>query len=53
VHDRELGPRLAERAAAILDDHEAAVADVHSAQKYLWDITRANIDELQQTFGRV
>ncbi|PZH15066.1 polysaccharide pyruvyl transferase [Streptomyces sp. NTH33] len=53
VHDRELGSRLAERAAAILDDHAAAVADVHDAQRFLWDITRSNIDELRKVFGRV
>ncbi|RMB87797.1 polysaccharide pyruvyl transferase family protein [Streptomyces shenzhenensis] len=52
VHDRELGPRLAERAAAILDDHAAAVADVHSAQDMLWKTTQANLDELRTTFGR-
>ncbi|PWI11003.1 polysaccharide pyruvyl transferase [Streptomyces sp. NWU339] len=52
VHDRELGTRLTERAAAILDDHAAAVADVHDAQKFLWETTRSNIDELRETFGR-
>ncbi|WP_445527116.1 polysaccharide pyruvyl transferase family protein [Streptomyces cyslabdanicus] len=52
VHDRELGPRLTERAAALLDDHAAAVADVHDAQKFLWETTRSNIDELQEAFGR-
>ncbi|MBQ1094657.1 tetratricopeptide repeat protein [Streptomyces sp. b94] len=51
VHDRELGPRLAERAAAVLDDHAAAVADVHTAQEFLWKTTRSNIEELQNTFG--
>ncbi|MFB6554926.1 polysaccharide pyruvyl transferase family protein [Streptomyces sp. NPDC056405] len=50
VHDRELGPRLAERASAILDDHAAAVADVHTAQEFLWKTTRANIEELRDTF---
>lgn len=51
VHDRELGPRLAERASAILDDHAAAVADVHTAQEFLWKTTRSNIEELRNTFG--
>ncbi|CAL9458204.1 polysaccharide pyruvyl transferase family protein [Streptomyces sp. enrichment culture] len=51
VHDRELGPRLTERAAALLDDHAAAVADVHDAQKALWETTRSNLDELRGTFG--
>ncbi|MFE9920359.1 polysaccharide pyruvyl transferase family protein [Streptomyces sp. NPDC005774] len=50
VHDRELGPRLAERAGAVLDDHPAAVADVHRAQEFLWKTTRSNIDELRGTF---
>ncbi|MFJ4711023.1 polysaccharide pyruvyl transferase family protein [Streptomyces sp. NPDC088785] len=50
VHDRELGARLAERAAAILDDHDAAVADVRAAQAPLWRTTRANIAELRGTF---
>lgn len=52
VHDRDLGSRLLERAAAVLDDHPAAVADVHDAQKYLWETTRSNLDELGETFGR-
>lgn len=51
VHDRELGSRLMERATAILDDHVAAVADVHHAQEILWKTTRSNIDELQGIFG--
>uniref|UniRef100_UPI0020B8352E polysaccharide pyruvyl transferase family protein n=1 Tax=Streptomyces sp. AC512_CC834 TaxID=2823691 RepID=UPI0020B8352E len=51
VHDRELGPRLAERASALLDDHAAAVADVHAAQELLWKTTRSNIEELRSTFG--
>ncbi|MEE1938535.1 polysaccharide pyruvyl transferase family protein [Streptomyces sp. TRM 70361] len=46
VHDRELGGRLAERAAALLDDHEAAVADVLGRQRLLWETTRANLAEL-------
>ncbi|MFH8527247.1 polysaccharide pyruvyl transferase family protein [Streptomyces tendae] len=51
VHDRRLGPRLAERASALLDDHAAAVADVHGAQEALWRTTRSNIGELRGTFG--
>ncbi|WP_420035258.1 polysaccharide pyruvyl transferase family protein [Streptomyces sp. cg28] len=51
VHDRDLGPRLAERAAALLDDHDAAVADVRAAQEILWKTTQANIAELRGIFG--
>ncbi|MER7945595.1 tetratricopeptide repeat-containing glycosyltransferase family protein [Streptomyces sp. NPDC094458] len=51
VHDRSLGARLAERAAAVLDDHRAAVADVHGRQEHLWSVTRANLAELRDTFG--
>lgn len=51
VHDRELGPRLAERASAVLDDHAAAVADVHGAQEFLWKTTQANLQELRGVFG--
>ncbi|MFH8756763.1 polysaccharide pyruvyl transferase family protein [Streptomyces atroolivaceus] len=51
VHDRSLGARLAERAAAVLDDHGAAVADVHGRQEHLWSVTRANLTELQGLFG--
>ncbi|MEU6344796.1 polysaccharide pyruvyl transferase family protein [Streptomyces sp. NPDC046977] len=47
VHDRDLGSRLAERAAGMLDDHAASVADVHNRQEFLWKITRANLDELR------
>ncbi|WP_432080345.1 polysaccharide pyruvyl transferase family protein [Streptomyces sp. WAC 04229] len=50
VHDRELGPRLAERATAVLDDHAAAVADVHGAQEFLWKTTQANLQELRGVF---
>ncbi|GAA3158517.1 hypothetical protein GCM10010451_02870 [Streptomyces virens] len=52
VHDRDLGPRLLERAAAVLDDHPGAVANVHAAQKFLWETTQANLEELRETFGR-
>ena len=51
VHDRALCARLAERAAAVLDDHRAAVADVHGRQEHLWSVTRANLVELQGLFG--
>ncbi|MBM7437209.1 polysaccharide pyruvyl transferase family protein [Streptomyces sp. HB132] len=51
VHDRSLGARLAERAAAVLDDHRAAVADVHGRQEHLWSVTRANLAELRDLFG--
>ncbi|MER5555125.1 polysaccharide pyruvyl transferase family protein [Streptomyces sp. NPDC002793] len=51
VHDRSLGARLAERAAAVLDDHPAAVADVHGRQERLWSVTRANLAELRELFG--
>ncbi|MFG3317500.1 polysaccharide pyruvyl transferase family protein [Streptomyces sp. NPDC048171] len=50
VHDRELGPRLAERASAVLDDHATAVADVHRAQEFLWKTTQANLQELRGVF---
>ncbi|MFH9178460.1 polysaccharide pyruvyl transferase family protein [Streptomyces albogriseolus] len=53
VHDRDLGPLLLERAAAILDDHPGAVADVLAAQRPLWEITRANLAELREVFGPV
>ncbi|WP_189855277.1 polysaccharide pyruvyl transferase family protein [Streptomyces poonensis] len=52
VHDRDLGHRLAERAAAVLDDHAAAVADVYDAQDFLWRTTRSNLDELGIILGR-
>ncbi|HWU08731.1 MAG TPA: polysaccharide pyruvyl transferase family protein [Streptomyces sp.] len=51
VHDRSLGARLAERAADVLDDHRAAVADVHGRQEHLWSVTRANLAGLQELFG--
>ncbi|MEU0757019.1 tetratricopeptide repeat protein [Streptomyces albogriseolus] len=51
VHDRDLGPLLLERAAAVLDDHAGAVADVHAAQRPLWEVTRANLGELREVFG--
>ncbi|MEU0135319.1 polysaccharide pyruvyl transferase family protein [Streptomyces sp. NPDC006296] len=51
VHDRSLGARLTERAAAVLDDHRAAVADVRGRQEHLWSVTRANLAELHSLFG--
>ncbi|MFI0505143.1 polysaccharide pyruvyl transferase family protein [Streptomyces albogriseolus] len=53
VHDRDLGPLLLERAAAVLDDHPGAVADVLAAQRPLWEVTRANLAELSEVFGPV
>lgn len=51
VHERSLGARLAERAAHVLDDHRAAVADVHGRQEHLWSVTRDNLGALQELFG--
>ncbi|MFC3237558.1 polysaccharide pyruvyl transferase family protein [Streptomyces nitrosporeus] len=51
VHDRALGAVLTERATAMLDDHRAAVADVHGRQDLLWETTRANLAELRPVFG--
>lgn len=51
VHDRALGARLAERATAVLEDHRAAVADVHGRQEHLWSVTRANLTGLREVFG--
>ncbi len=47
VHDRHLAARLTEAADRVLDDQDAAVADVHDRQRELWDITRANAAELR------
>ncbi|MFB8084224.1 glycosyltransferase [Streptomyces sp. NPDC055992] len=47
VHDRHLGARLVERAAGLLDDHAAAVADVHARQQELWKVTEANAADLK------
>ncbi|MFD0316905.1 polysaccharide pyruvyl transferase family protein [Streptomyces flavalbus] len=51
VHERELGGLLVERATAVLDDHPAAVADVHAAQGFLWKTTQSNLDELREIFN--
>ncbi|MFH8396983.1 polysaccharide pyruvyl transferase family protein [Streptomyces anulatus] len=51
VHERALGDRLAERARAVLDDHTAAVADVHDRQLLLWSATRDNLARLRELTG--
>ncbi|WP_405502999.1 polysaccharide pyruvyl transferase family protein [Streptomyces anulatus] len=51
VHERGLGDRLAERARAVLDDHTAAVADVHDRQRLLWSATRDNLARLRELTG--
>ncbi|MEV3892506.1 CDC27 family protein [Streptomyces anulatus] len=51
VHERALGDRLAERARAVLDDHTAAVADVHDRQRLLWSATRDNLARLRELTG--
>ncbi|MBU7598552.1 polysaccharide pyruvyl transferase family protein [Streptomyces sp. P38-E01] len=48
VHDPHLADRLVERAGAILNDHDDAVADVHERQQRLWEITRANTATLRE-----
>lgn len=52
VHDRELGAQLTERALAVLNDHAAAVADVHDRQRGLWEITRANAETVRSLMPR-
>ncbi|MER5987893.1 glycosyltransferase [Streptomyces sp. NPDC001787] len=52
VHDRHLGARLTERAAGLLADHAAAVADVHGRQQELWKVTEANAADLRVILGR-
>ena len=47
VPDRHLAARLTESAAALLDDHDAAVADVHDRQRELWRVTQENAAELR------
>ncbi|WP_461030375.1 polysaccharide pyruvyl transferase family protein, partial [Streptomyces sparsus] len=51
VHDQHLADSLTERAVALLDDHEAAVADVHDRQQLLWRITRDNLATLRTAVG--
>ncbi|MFI1222691.1 MULTISPECIES: polysaccharide pyruvyl transferase family protein [unclassified Streptomyces] len=51
VHERALGARLAERARAVLEDHAAAVADVHDRQRTLWSVTRDNLVGLRELTG--
>ncbi|GHA80232.1 MULTISPECIES: glycosyltransferase [Streptomyces] len=51
VHDRHLGARLVERAAGMLSDHAAAVADVHGRQQELWKVTEANAADLRVILG--
>ncbi|MFG3409600.1 polysaccharide pyruvyl transferase family protein [Streptomyces sp. NPDC048142] len=51
VHERSLGARLAERARAMLEDHTAAVADVHDRQRALWSVTRDNLARLRELTG--
>ncbi|WP_405388999.1 polysaccharide pyruvyl transferase family protein [Streptomyces sp. NBC_01102] len=51
VHDRHLGARLVERAAGLLSDHAATVADVHGRQQELWKITEANAADLRVILG--
>ncbi|MEU0833692.1 glycosyltransferase [Streptomyces sp. NPDC005969] len=53
VHDRHLGARLVERAAGLLDDHAATVADVHGRQQELWKVTEANAADLRVIQGGV
>jgi hypothetical protein len=42
---------LVERALGILDDHAAAVADVHGRQQELWKVTEANAADLRVIRG--
>lgn len=51
VHDLHLGDKLAELAAGLLDDHAAAVADVHERQQELWRITQDNMAKLKKILG--
>ncbi len=51
VHDAQLADRLTERAGALLDDHRAAVADVHERQVELLRVTAANAGEVADLFG--
>lgn len=51
VHADDLGEQLTERAVHLLEEHDAAVADVHDRQQALLDITRENSTELADLFG--
>ena len=51
VHEPQLGAQLTERALAVLNDHAAAVADVHDRQRGLWEVTRANVQYLRTLMG--
>ncbi|MFG1809993.1 polysaccharide pyruvyl transferase family protein [Streptomyces sp. NPDC049040] len=51
VHDRRLGALLTEKALAVLDDHQAAVTDVHGRQQELWKVTQANAADLRAIVG--
>ncbi|WP_243741161.1 glycosyltransferase [Streptomyces sp. 8K308] len=51
VHEVDLGAMLVERAAGLLANHGAAVADVLGRQEELWRVTRANVERLAEVFG--
>ncbi|MBT2507259.1 polysaccharide pyruvyl transferase family protein [Streptomyces sp. ISL-98] len=51
VHDKDLGAQLTEKALGLLDDHAAAVADVHGRQQELWKVTEANAADLRVILG--
>ncbi|AXG79880.1 glycosyltransferase [Streptomyces paludis] len=51
VHEKNLGAILTERAADLLSDHAATVADVHGRQQELWKITEANAADLRVILG--
>jgi tetratricopeptide (TPR) repeat protein len=51
VHATDLADQLTERATELLDDHPAAVADVHDRQRELLRVTRENTAEVAATFG--
>lgn len=50
VHAPDLAGALLDRAAALLDRHEDAVADVHARQEPLLRVTRANAAEIAGLF---
>ncbi|WP_130796809.1 glycosyltransferase [Streptomyces otsuchiensis] len=51
VHERHLGELLTERAGALLERHEATVADVHDRQRLLWRTTEENLAGLRPLLG--